>query len=147
VSGVEYRKMTIHLRMKSARAMRALLGALLLSVLATAQAHHSFAMFDQTKALMMTGTVTEFHYENPHIHWRMLVMPPKGGSPVSYLLEGPTPVILKRLGWTRKSLVVGDKIKVKMYPLRDGTPGGQGLYIWLADGKELSLVAEDVKDK
>jgi hypothetical protein len=123
------------------------LGALLWAVFSNGYAHHSFAMFDQSKDVILTGAVTEFNYENPHIHWRMDVVPAAGGTPVSHILEGPTPVILKRLGWTRTTLTVGHKIKVKMHPLRDGTPGGQAIYVWLDNGKELSLVAEDVKYK
>jgi len=110
-----------------------------------ALAHHSFAMFDQTKNDVVSGTVTEFGFENPHIHWRMKVALPGSTEAKSYILEGPTPIILKRLGWTRNSLKVGDKIKVQLHPLRDGTPGGQAIKVWLANGQELSLVAEDVQ--
>jgi Family of unknown function (DUF6152) len=29
-------------------------------------AHHSFTMFDMTKRVMLTGTVTSFEWTNPH---------------------------------------------------------------------------------
>jgi hypothetical protein len=104
-------------------------------------------MFDQSKDVIVSGTVTEFNYENPHIHWRMDIVPSGGGKPVSFILEGPTPIILKRLGWSRTTIEAGQSIKVQLHPLRDGTPGGQAIKVWLPDGKEMSLVAEDVKYK
>ena len=44
----------------------ALLGALALAA-QTARAHHSFAMFDFTKVVTITGTVKEFQWTNPHV--------------------------------------------------------------------------------
>ena len=31
-------------------------------------AHHSFAMFDTTKSITLTGTVTRFEWTNPHAY-------------------------------------------------------------------------------
>ena len=56
-------------------------------------------------------------------------------------------MILKRLGWTSKTLKPGDKIEVLMHPLKDGKPGGQALRVWLPDGKLMRMDNEDIKYK
>ena len=40
--------------------------ALVLAPAAPALAHHSFAMFDQSKIVTLEGTVHEFQWTNPH---------------------------------------------------------------------------------
>jgi hypothetical protein len=124
----------------------AFLSAGLLLTAGTSMAHHSFAMFEQ-REVIISGTVKEYLYTNPHIQIRLIVESASDANPVSYLLEGPSPVILKRLGWSRSTVNEGDKLKVSMHPLKDGTPGGQLVKVWLPDGKEMSLIAEDVKYK
>ena len=42
-----------------------------------ASAHHSFAMFDATKEVTMSGTVKEFEWTNPHSWLRVTVNDPK----------------------------------------------------------------------
>ena len=109
--------------------IRALLTALTLAALplAPAQAHHSFAMYDGAKPLVLSATVKEFQWSNPHvILW--LTVDPKPGQK-----EGDTWVIelststgpLSRIGWTKHSLEPGDKVQVEINPLRSGELGGQ----------------------
>ena len=43
------------------------------------RAHHSFAMFDLDRFITLKGTVTEFHWINPHAH--IILQVPRG--PVS----------------------------------------------------------------
>ena len=52
------------------------IAALLLA--APAYAHHSFAMFDQSKVLHMTGTVKEFEFVNPHAWLHIAIVNDKG---------------------------------------------------------------------
>ena len=44
-----------------------------------ALAHHSFAMFDQTKELTLVGTVREFQWTNPH-SWIQLTVRDSAGK-------------------------------------------------------------------
>ncbi len=46
-------------------------GSLILAaaIVAPASAHHSFAMFDMSRNIAMTGTVKEFRWSMPHV-WR-----------------------------------------------------------------------------
>ena len=97
-----------------------------------AAAHHSFAMFDQTKIMTLEGTVTEFQWTTPHA---FIELDAAGGRHWSIELNSPNH--LKRQGWSRDALKPGDKIKLRMSPLRNGKPGGLFLDLTRADGKLL----------
>ena len=98
----------------------------------TALAHHSFAMFDDSKTVAVEGTVTEFQFTNPH-SWLEIDVPAAGGAK-HWSLEMNNLVGLRRVGWRAKTLKPGDKIKAQLHPLRDGTSGGQLLSITFPNG-------------
>ena len=102
---------------------------------APALAHHSFAMFDQKKVLTLEGTVTEFQWTNPHSFLEVDV--PQGAKAVHWSVELNSPNNLKRQGWTRSALKRGDRITLRMNPLRDGNHGGLFLDVRLPDGRTL----------
>jgi Family of unknown function (DUF6152) len=120
--------------------MRLIIGVLstcALAVATTAIAHHSFAMFDTTKTVVLQGTVAEFAWANPHMHIRVLV--PKGDAGIEgeWDVEGASTNISAREGWTRSTFTSGDKITVTVHPLRDGTRGGSLMYALAPDGRKL----------
>jgi hypothetical protein len=90
---------------------------------APAFAHHSFAMFDNTKNMTLDGTVKEFQWTNPH-SWIQIVVKDASGKDVEWSIEGGSPNGLARQGWKRTSLKPGDKAVVVIHPLKDGTAGG-----------------------
>jgi hypothetical protein len=90
---------------------------------APAGAHHSFAMFDPAKARTLKGTVKEFRWVNPHVSLFVLADAP-AGPPELWAVELTSPGNLTRLGWSRKTFKVGDKVLVDINPLRDGQKGG-----------------------
>ncbi|HYD24740.1 MAG TPA: DUF6152 family protein [Croceibacterium sp.] len=106
--------------------------ALLLAAAAPALAHHSFAMFDQRKIMTLEGTVSEFQWTNPHAFIELDV---PGGRHWSIELNSPNN--LKRQGWTRTALKAGDRVTLRMNPLRNGNPGGLFLDVRLPDGRLL----------
>jgi len=99
-------------------------------------AHHSFAMFDQSKQLSLTGTVREFQWTNPHafIH---IDVPDENGSQVMWQIEMNSPNNLRRQGWKSSMLKPGDKVTVVTNPLRDGKRGGLFVAATLADGTQM----------
>ena len=107
------------------------------AVLATvpAVAHHSFAMFDQRKVMTLEGSVREFQWTNPHAFIELDVT--SGGRAQHWSIELNSPNNLKRQGWSRTSLKTGDKISVRVAPLRNGNTGGLFLDLRKADGKVL----------
>ena len=108
-------------------------GALLAgAVSVAAQAHHSFAMFDQTKQVTLNGTVKEFQWTNPHAFIELM---DTSGKVWSVELNSPNNLI--RQGWKRTAMKPGDKVTVVLNPLRDGTLGGLFNAVTLPDGKVL----------
>ena len=92
----------------------------------SALAHHSFAMFDQSKSVTLQGTVKDFRWANPHVFIQLLVKT-EGGSEVEWSIEMTSPEHLARVGWRPGNLKPGDKVTLKIHPMRDGSTGGQYL--------------------
>ncbi|HYR86122.1 MAG TPA: DUF6152 family protein [Terriglobia bacterium] len=101
-----------------------------------ALAHHSFAMFDQTKPTTLTGTVTAFEWTNPHAYIEMDVTDEKGAVK-HWSVELGSPSILMQSGWKFKDLKHGDKVTARISPLRSGQPGGLLIQVTLPDGRVL----------
>jgi hypothetical protein len=101
---------------------------------AAAFAHHSFAMFDRDKEVVLTGTIHEFQWTNPHAFIEFDV--PNGkGELQRWSVEMNSPNNLQRQGWKSSYLKAGDKVTVTLNPLRDGKHGGLFVAIVLPDGK------------
>lgn len=107
-----------------------------LCVAASAFAHHSFAMFDQSKQVTLKGTVREFQWTNPHA-WIHLDVPNASGGVDSWQVELNSPNNLKRQGWKSTSLTAGEKVTLMLNPLKDGTKGGLFISVTLPDGTVL----------
>ena len=106
------------------------------SVAAPALAHHSFAMFDATKSVSMTGTVKEYEWANPHV-WIHVVAPDDKGAPREWGFEMQSVAQDTAAGWRPDSVKPGDKITIEFHPLKDGTRGGQLMNATLANGRHL----------
>ena len=103
---------------------------------APALAHHSMAMFDQTKTVTLSGTVKEFQWTNPHCYIQLMVKD-ASGKDVEWSLEMGAPMYLYAKGWRPSALKAGMPIKVTINPLRNGDPGGVVLTATTADGKQI----------
>jgi hypothetical protein len=105
--------------------MKALLavGLLAMALAATAYAHHSFAMFDQSQQVTLKGTVREFQWTNPHA-WIHLDVPNANGVKDTWQVELNSPNNLKRQGWKSTSIKPGDQVTLVLNPLKDGSKGG-----------------------
>ena len=103
-----------------------------------ALAHHSFAMFDSGKRMTIEGTVHEYQWTQPHVWLDVMVAPAPGAEPVRWGIESQSPAILFRRGWRPETIKTGDKVTVEIYPMKDGTPGGQMLKVTLPDGRVIT---------
>jgi phage-related protein len=106
-----------------------------ISGVSSVSAHHSYAMFDADKLITVDATVKEFQWTNPH-SWLQVMVDNKGVAEEWSLELGPL-VTLRRWGWKPHSVNPGDKVKVSVNPLRDGSRGGRLMSIVLPDGKTL----------
>ena len=100
-----------------------IIGSVLALSAGTAFAHHSFAMFDNAKEQTLDGTIKDFQWTNPHI-WIQVNVKGPDGKVTEWSIEGGSPNGLKRSGWTKKTMNAGDKVVMKIHPLKDGTAGG-----------------------
>lgn len=95
-----------------------------LAVGADALAHHSFAMFDRGRELVMTGTVARWAFNSPHV---AIYIENENGE--LWAFEGAAPARLVSLGMTGYTFRPGDPVTVVMCPLRDGRQGGAVGYV------------------
>ena len=118
-------------------------GALALALAAPAApafAHHSMAMFDQTKTVTLKGTVRQFQWTNPHAYIQLTVKD-AAGADKEWSLEMGAPMYLYAKGWRPSSLKPGMPVTITINPLRNGEPGGVVLTATTADGKQIGKSA------
>lgn len=111
-----------------------------LLVVAAVQAvatHHSFAVFDHTQTVTVTGTVTKYQWTNPHGFLEMDYRA-ADGSIKHYTIELTSINMLQRAGWNSRSVKVGETAKAIVAPLLSGEPGGLLLEVTLSDGRTLT---------
>ena len=104
-----------------------------LLVATTARAHHSNSAFDGDKVMVLTGTVTEWKWTNPHV-WIILSVDDGKGGKAQWSIEGRTPGQLVRAGWSKTTLKPGETITVDFSPAKDGSPTGLLTRVRRADG-------------
>ncbi len=103
-----------------------------------AEAHHGWAEFNLDLEMTLEGTVTDFHFTNPHCVVEFAVKDEKGTTR-KWQGEFASPVELTRKGWTAASLQPGDKMSITGHPARDGGPELYVTGIRLADGRQLQI--------
>ena len=102
----------------------------------SAEAHHSFSVFDMQTNKELEGDVVEFQWTNPHTFLWVSVKN-ADGSETRWGLEGMSPNFLGRRGWTKRTFEPGDHIKAVIWPLKSGEPGGTLQRATLPDGSEV----------
>ncbi len=118
--------------------MKTLIAAVFLLLAGSAWGHHSYAMFDGSQTLKVSGTVAKLEWMNPHVFVWLYVPNAKAKDGYDlYAFENGSPGVLVRLGWSRATLAVGEKIAVEYWPLKDGRNGGHFVQATRADGQIL----------
>ena len=100
------------------------------------RAHHSFAPYEATLQIKLSGVVTDFRWVNPHVYIEMDATDAKTGEKRHWLVEGASTSILNRAGWKFNMIKPGDTITVIVSPLRTGEPGALLKQVTLADGRK-----------
>ena len=115
----------------------ALLVAGLLASPGSVTAHHSFAAeYDANKPITLKGTVSKIEWLNPHARFYVDVKDDQGRV-TNWNLELASPNVLRRNGWTRTSLNVGDEVTVEASLARDGSKMANARVVTLADGRRV----------
>ena len=96
-----------------------------------AAAHHSFAMYDQTKTLVLTGVAYQFVAQANHaeLHFYQIgadgkLVKDKDGKNVDYGMELAGAAAMAEQGVTAASFQAGTIFSAKINPMRDGTRFG-----------------------
>src|ERR1700736_5087306 len=96
-----------------------------------ALAHHSFAMYDQNKTVVLTGVAYQFVAQANHAELHFYVIGPDGklvkdkdGKNVDWGVEMAGAAAVASQGITADSFKVGTIFSVKLNPLRDGSNFG-----------------------
>jgi len=123
--------------------MRAKLGfavtGLFVAALATspAFAHHAFGLqYDAGRSTTLHGVVTKVEWTNPHAHFYVDIKD-ENGNVSNWNMELASPNALRRLGWTRDILKVGDEVSVYGAPAKDGAKMANARTVTLADGRKM----------
>ena len=82
-----------------------------------AHAHHSQATFDVARTVTVEGKVVAFEWANPHVYI-FVDQKAEDGKATEWKIEGVGIGPLRRLGWSRDTLGVGDEITVVGNPDR-----------------------------
>jgi len=101
-----------------------------------ASAHHGYAGYDVTKLVTVKGTVTEFHFQNPHIE--IFIDVKKDGQVEKWHGELNSPNLVSRMvGWNGKTLKPGDEIVLIGYRAKNGLNVLRLEKVLLANGTEI----------
>jgi hypothetical protein len=105
-------------------------------------AHHSpSAIFEMTKRISVTGTLTKVDWINPHI---VILMDGKGddGKMEHWTFESNPPSWYRSVGLARADFAkaIGQTITVEGVRAKNGTPYGYMQKIKLPDGTSLELI-------
>jgi Family of unknown function (DUF6152) len=101
-----------------------------------ASAHHGDAGYDVTKLVTVKGTVTEFHFQNPHIE--IFIDVKKDGQVEKWHGELNSPNLVSRMvGWNGKTLKPGDEIVLIGYRAKNGLDVLRLEKVLLANGTEI----------
>ena len=108
----------------------------LIATTAPGLAHHSSAMFDQTKTVTLEGVVKKWELTNPH-SWLWVDVKGKDGKIVTWGFEAEGPSTLQRAGIRPSDFKEGTKLTITGNPMRNGEPAA----IWVnavraSDGKK-----------
>ena len=102
-----------------------------------AEAHHSFAPYEQELQIQLDGTVAHYQWTNPHVYIELEARG-ENGEVSSWTIECANPGILNRVGWKWNLMQEGDEISVIVSPLRNGEAGALLKAVRLADGTTYS---------
>lgn len=102
-----------------------------LTVAESARAHHSFAMFDRSRELLLPGVVVRWAFNSPHI---ALVMTTEDGTQYSFEGAAPPSLLSRTPAMNGFTFQPGQKVQAVFCPLHDGRPGGAIGFIIDAEG-------------
>jgi polyisoprenoid-binding protein YceI len=104
----------------------------------TASAHHAFAAdYEAGKEGEVEGVITEVIYKNPHARYYLEVTNDDGSKEL-WDLQTMNLMMLGRVGWTKDTIKVGDKVKAEGILGRNDTKRLSINVVTIEDGRVIS---------
>ncbi len=100
-------------------------------------AHHSFAEYDKTQTVEVSGTLVQFEWQNPHVHFRVRSL--KDGRVTTWDIEGNSLSFLRRTNAAPQLLKVGDRVTIAGWPSKASPVRLFAQNLLTGDGHELVL--------
>jgi hypothetical protein len=107
--------------------------ALMAGMAAPAFSHHAFVMFSKEDEKTVSGTVKEFNNTNPHAE--IIVGTPEG----DWLIQTESPLVLEKAGIDDSTLTEGERVTMRVHPMKDGRKIGSLIDLETQDGMVMSL--------
>src|SRR5688572_6227628 len=105
-------------------------------VAAPATAHHSAARFVLAQSVTPNGVVSRYEWANPHVYIYVTETDATGET-VEWEVEGQPPAMMRRIGWSRETLAVGDAVRLTGAPSRN--PSNKSLLLTSMHKAEATL--------
>jgi hypothetical protein len=101
-------------------------------------AHHSAVQFDFQNQVNLTGVVKVARFANPHAHIVLEVTDERGTRDIEF--EGHSRNNMQRQGLMPDMMTIGDRVTIRIAPLRDGSDGGYMTAFITADGTAIGNI-------
>lgn len=83
--------------------------------------HHSNAGLNMDSVATIEGTVTAFNWRNPHVYFTVEATD-ESGEQVEWTVQMASTITISRMGWTRESLSIGDRVTIGAHVAHNGRP-------------------------
>ena len=120
------------------RRLRSLAAALFVAGTITAtpvHAHHSVGLYDTEHLTTVKGVVTRIEWTSPHV----FVYFTADDGKAEWSMELDPPVLLRRYGWSKEMVNIGDAISCTGAPARSGAKAMRGAIVEFKDGTQLRV--------
>lgn len=102
-----------------------------------AAAHHSIGLYDTENLTTVKGVVTRIEWTSPHVF--VYFAAEANGEKAEWSMELDPPVLLRRYGWSKDTVNVGDEITCTGAPAKSGAKAMRGAIVELEDGTQLRV--------
>jgi len=110
-------------------------GLLLVPIL---PAHHSVSMYNLETFVTIKGTVSKVEWTNPHVFIYVVAKNEAGGTD-EWAVELDSISLLRRYGWLKETVKVGDLITCTGGQAKTGAKVMRGTMVELANGQQLKV--------
>ena len=120
------------------RRLRSLAAALFVAGTITVmpvRAHHSVGLYDTEHLTTVKGVVTRIEWTSPHV----FVYFTADDGKAEWSMELDPPVLLRRYGWSKEMVNIGDAISCTGAPARSGAKAMRGAIVEFKDGTQLRV--------